>query len=157
VRLFGAVAGFFSPAGLYQFYQSFYGPECGRPKRWGCVKVIAPAGALDTAIPPRITGAELFFLSCWPLRLPGCCCLFLTGWRLPSLSFPAGVVVAARHDGAAVLVAYWRAFIPLSISRAQAVEVLKGNVSQGARHGGLRSVLVVFQFHYLYHIDGATA
>jgi putative ABC transport system permease protein len=148
VKLFGAVAGFILLLACINFINLSTARSAGRAREVGLRKVVGS----------RRTGLiRLFLLESLVLSFFS----FLLAIGLAWLLLPIFNKMAATSIGfpwrewwlfpsmavAAVLVGLLAGIYPsVYLSSFKPVEVLKGQVSLGARHGGLRSALVIFQF-----------
>jgi len=148
VKLFGAVAGFILLLACINFINLSTARSAGRAREVGLRKVV---GSRRTGL-IRLFLLESLVLSFFSFLLAiGLAWLLLPLFNKMAATsiifpwkewwlFPAMTV-------AAVVVGLLAGIYPsVYLSSFKPVEVLKGQVSLGARHGGLRSALVVFQF-----------
>ncbi|HVW63346.1 MAG TPA: FtsX-like permease family protein, partial [Puia sp.] len=148
VRLFGAAAVFILLLACINFINLSTARSAGRAREVGLRKVI---GSRRTGLIRQFLLESLVF-SFFSFLLA-----IVMAWLLlplfnkmadTSMVFPwREWWLAPAMTGAAVIVGVLAGLYPsIYLSSFKPVDVLKGNVSLGARHGGLRSVLVVFQF-----------
>ena len=148
VRLFGAVAGFILLLACINFINLSTARSAGRAKEVGLRKVIGSrrGGLIRQFLLESLVLSFFSFLLAialaW-LLLP-----LFNKMAATSLSFPWGEWwLFPAMTGAAIVVGVLAGIYPsIYLSGFKPVQVLKGQVSMGARGGRLRSVLVVFQF-----------
>jgi putative ABC transport system permease protein len=148
VKLFGAVAGFILLLACINFINLSTARSAGRAKEVGLRKVV---GSRRTGL-IRLFLLESLVLSFFSFFLA----IGLAWLLLPLFNKMAATSIVfpwkewwlfPSMAGAAVLVGLLAGIYPsVYLSSFKPVEVLKGQVSLGARHGGLRSALVIFQF-----------
>jgi putative ABC transport system permease protein len=148
VKLFGAVAGFILLLACINFINLSTARSAGRAREVGLRKVVGS---------PRSGLVRLFLLESLVLSFFS----FLLAIGLAWLLLPLFNKMAATSmvfpwkewwlfpimTGGAIVVGFMAGIYPsVYLSGFKPVDVLKGQVSLGARHGGLRNILVVFQF-----------
>jgi len=148
VRLFGAVAVFILLLACVNFINLSTARSAGRAREVGLRKVI---GSRRTGLIRQFL-LESFVLSFFSFLLA----IALAWLLLPlfnkmadtTIRFPWGEWwLFPLMIGAAAVIGVLAGLYPsVYLSSFKPVDVLKGNISLGARHGGLRSGLVVFQF-----------
>ena len=148
VKLFGAVAGFILLLACINFINLSTARSAGRAKEVGLRKVVGSrrTGLIRLFLLESLVLSFFSFLVAiglaW-LLLP-----FFNKMAATSILFPwKEWWLFPAMTGAAIVVGLLAGIYPsVYLSSFKPVEVLKGQVSLGARHGGLRNALVVFQF-----------
>jgi putative ABC transport system permease protein len=148
VRLFGIVAGFILLLACINFINLSTARSAGRAREVGLRKVIGSrrGGLIRQFLLESLVLSFFSFLLAvvlaW-LLLP-----LFNRMADTSMVFPwREWWLAPVTIGAAALVGLLAGIYPaIYLSRFKPVDVLKGQASLGVRHGGLRSVLVIFQF-----------
>jgi putative ABC transport system permease protein len=148
VRLFGAVAGFILLLACINFINLSTAKSAGRAKEVGLRKVVGSSriGLIRQFLLESLVMSFFSFLLAiglaW-LLLP-----LFNRMAATSLVFPwREWWLLPVMFGSAIVVGVLAGIYPsIYLSGFKPVEVLKGQVSQGARNVGLRSVLVIFQF-----------
>jgi len=148
VWLFGAVAGFILILACINFVNLSTARSAGRAKEVGLRKVVGSrrAGLVQQFLLESLLLSFFSFLLAvvlaWALlplfnKMAGTSIHFpwTDWWFIPGLALSVIVV--------GLLAGLYPSFY---LSAFRPVQVLKGNISRGSRHSGLRNVLVVFQF-----------
>ena len=148
VRLFGAVAGFILLLACINFINLSTARSAGRAREVGLRKVI---GSRRTGLVRQFLLESLvmsFFSFLLAIGLAWLLLPLFNKMADTTLRFPWGEWwLFPIMTGAAVVVGVLAGLYPaIYLSGFKPVEVLKGQLSLGTRAGGLRSVLVIFQF-----------
>jgi putative ABC transport system permease protein len=148
VRLFGAVAGFILLLACINFINLSTARSAGRAKEVGLRKVV---GSRRTGLIRQFLTESLvlsFFSFLLAIGLAWLLLPLFNKMAATSMIFPwREWWLLPVMTGAAIVVGVLAGIYPsVYLSSFKPVDVLKGQVSLGARHGGLRSALVVFQF-----------
>ncbi len=148
IRLFGAVAVFILLLACINFINLSTARSAGRAKEVGLRKVV---GSRRTGLIRQFLLESLvlsFFSFLLAIVLAWLLLPLFNKMAATSIIFPwREWWLAPAMTGAAVAVGVLAGIYPsIYLSSFKPVDVLKGQASLGVRHGGLRSVLVVFQF-----------